>query len=237
MAIAKENKVVHGDDLTMVGQLIKDKFVRKVDGKGLSSNDYTGEEKTKLAGIEAGAKANVQPDWKQSDTAADDYIKNKPSIPEGVEPSSTSPMMDGEAAAGTSTEFARGDHKHPTDTSRAPVVSPAFIGTPTAPTAPEGTNSEQIATTAFVKAVVKAEVSKVYRPKGTVATYADLPAEGNEIGDVWNVLAAYGDYPAGTNWAWFGGEWDPLGGPIDLSGYARNDALTSQEVTELLNLS
>ena len=30
--------------------------------------------------------------------------------------------------------------------------SPAFIGTPTAPTAPEGTNSTQIATTAFVAA-------------------------------------------------------------------------------------
>lgn len=36
------------------------------------------------------------------------------------------------------------------DVSRAPLVSPAFTGTPTAPTAAQGTNSTQIATTAFV---------------------------------------------------------------------------------------
>ena len=35
-------------------------------------------DKTKLDGIESGAEANVQSDWNQSDTTADDYIKNKP---------------------------------------------------------------------------------------------------------------------------------------------------------------
>ena len=34
----------------------------------------------------------------------------------------------------------------------APIASPAFTGTPTAPTAATSTNSTQIATTAFVKA-------------------------------------------------------------------------------------
>ncbi len=33
-------------------------------------------------------------------------------------PSSSTPLMDGTAAVGTSTDFARGDHKHPSDTSR-----------------------------------------------------------------------------------------------------------------------
>ena len=36
---------------------------------------------TKLAGIEAGAQVNVQADWNQTSTSADDYIKNKPTIP------------------------------------------------------------------------------------------------------------------------------------------------------------
>lgn len=35
------------------------KFVPKVDGKGLSANDYTADEKTKLAGIAAGAQVNA----------------------------------------------------------------------------------------------------------------------------------------------------------------------------------
>lgn len=55
--------------------------VDKVTGKGLSTNDYTTTEKDKLAGIAAGAEVNVQSDWNQSTSTADDYIKNKPTIP------------------------------------------------------------------------------------------------------------------------------------------------------------
>lgn len=36
---------------------------------------------TKLAGIEAGAEANVQSDWNQTNSSSDSFIKNKPSIP------------------------------------------------------------------------------------------------------------------------------------------------------------
>lgn len=46
-----------------------------------TDNNYTTTEKTKLAGIASGAEANVQSDWNQTDTTADDYIKNKPTIP------------------------------------------------------------------------------------------------------------------------------------------------------------
>ena len=53
--------------------------VDKVDGKGLSTNDYTNTEKTKLAGIADGAQKNVQPDW--SLTSGDGAIKNKPTVP------------------------------------------------------------------------------------------------------------------------------------------------------------
>ena len=57
-----------------------DEKVDKVSGKGLSTNDYTTNEQTKLSGIETGAQVNVQSDWSQADTTADDYIKNKPTI-------------------------------------------------------------------------------------------------------------------------------------------------------------
>lgn len=43
-----------------------------------TDNNYTNEEQSKLEGIESGAEVNVQSDWEQSDSAADDYIKNKP---------------------------------------------------------------------------------------------------------------------------------------------------------------
>jgi hypothetical protein len=60
------------------------------------------------------------------------------------------PVMNGTAAVGTSTLFARQDHVHPTDSTRAPLASPTFTGTPAAPTATAGTSTTQIATTAFV---------------------------------------------------------------------------------------
>lgn len=64
--------------------------------------------------------------------------------------SSTSPVMNGTAAIGTSLKYARADHVHPSDTSRAPLASPTFTGTPAAPTAAADTNTTQLATTAFV---------------------------------------------------------------------------------------
>lgn len=67
--------------------------VDKVTGKGLSTNDFTNELKDKLDGIASGA--DVSPS-----------------------PATDAPIMDGIAAVGTSTLYARQDHVHPTDTSR-----------------------------------------------------------------------------------------------------------------------
>ena len=58
-----------------------DNKVNKEQGKGLSTNDYTTDEKDKLSGIEAGAKVNVQSDWNVTDSKSDQFIKNKPTIP------------------------------------------------------------------------------------------------------------------------------------------------------------
>lgn len=118
--------------------LLADK-VDKVDGKGLSTNDYTSDEKTKLANIAAGAQVNVlegvqkngQPvtitnkianitvPTATSDLTNDSGFITTADIPEGAAASTTTPLMDGTAAVGTELAFARGDHRHPTDTSRA----------------------------------------------------------------------------------------------------------------------
>lgn len=55
------------------------KKVEVVSGRGLSTNDYSDAEKTKLAGIETGAEKNVQANWNQTDNTQDDYIIGKPS--------------------------------------------------------------------------------------------------------------------------------------------------------------
>ena len=68
--------------------------------------------------------------------------------------STTNVKMDGTVAVGTQDLIARADHIHPKDTSKANLASPALTGTPTSPTATAGTNTTQIATTAFVQSAM-----------------------------------------------------------------------------------
>lgn len=109
----------------------------------------------------------------------------------------------------------------------APLKSPHFTGSPTAPTPATGDKSTKIATTAFVDDAIKSaldnlDVTTVFTYKGSVENYSDLPASGNSTGDVWNIenADATHDVLAGDNVAWTGSEWDVLSGLMDLSGYA-----------------
>ena len=72
----------------------------------------------------------------------------------------------------------------------------------------------------YTKEEVNGLVSSVYKFRGSVETFEDLPTEGLVEGDVYNVKAT------GENYAWVApvegeteGHWDDLGGDIDLSGY------------------
>ena len=71
-------------------------------------NPFTDQDETKLDGIEAGAEANVQPDWNAA--TGDAAIANKPTIPaKGTD----TPMQDGVGAPGTSDAYSPDDHVHP----------------------------------------------------------------------------------------------------------------------------
>ena len=60
--------------------------------------------------------------------------------------------------------------------------------------------------------IMKAEqkLSTAYRYKGSVYSYDSLPTEGNEIGDVYNVMFPNGT--DGANYAWNGNSWDSQSG-------------------------
>ena len=81
-----------------------------------------------------------------------------------------------------------------------------------------------------VDTAISNSISSVYKIKGSVDTYETLPSSGLTVGDVYNVIAAYGDYPAGTNWVYTENGWDALGGSIDLSGY-----VLSSDLVEITN--
>lgn len=91
-------------------------------------------------------------------------------------------------------------------------------------TALEGTDADTSASKSIAGAKKYADekiakaVSSVYKVKGT-CKYAQLPASGEAIGDVWNVTDTHDNVPAGTNYVWTGKGWDALAGTVDLSPY------------------
>lgn len=78
---------------------------------------------------------------------------------------------------------------------------------------------------------INAKVASTFRYMGS-CTYAELP-ENAVKGDVWNVTDAYGNVPAGTNYAYDGEAWDALAGVVDLSPYATKAAVTSEIKTKI----
>lgn len=219
-------------------------------------------------------------------------------VPEGAAASTTVPKMDGAAAPGTETSFARGDHVHPTDNTRlgtagdASQVTVSFnpaaareapgsgetlavimgklaknfadLGalaykdgvaaddldaavraslakadtalqsfTETDPTVPAWAKAaaKPAYTAAEVGAIPaeqadsfakKSDLASVYQYKGSVATLAELPAAGSEVGDVWNVEAT------DMNYGWTGAAWDPLGQIFEIQ------AITNEEINIIM---
>jgi hypothetical protein len=93
---------------------------------------------------------------------------------------SATPLVNGTAAVGTSLRYARADHVHGTDTTRAPLASPTFTGTPTLPTGTiattqtAGNNTTAVATTAFVRADNNVKAWVNFNGTGTVAIRASM---------------------------------------------------------------
>ena len=75
--MADKKKGIDGNGLLYVWQKIINTFVQKEAGKGLSSNDYTADEKAKLAGIDAGANKTIVTDNLTSTSASDALSANQ----------------------------------------------------------------------------------------------------------------------------------------------------------------
>lgn len=219
-------------------------------------------------------------------------------VPEGAAASTTIPKMNGTAAAGTETAFARGDHVHPTDTSRLSTsgdgsnVTASFTAaeareaiasgeklsaifgkiakwlgdlgglawkdevakadldsgvqasltradsalqsyTETDPTVPAWAKAatKPTYTAAEVGAIpssqadsfaLKSDLTSVYKYKGSVTAYGDLPTAGLTVGDVYDVSET------GMNYGWTGEAWDPLGQIFSV------EFLTNAEIDAIL---
>ncbi|RLZ08611.1 hypothetical protein [Faecalibacter macacae] len=79
----------------------------------------------------------------------------------------------------------------------------------------------QYTTPAIVQSMIDNQITSIYRLMSPVATYADLPMDGNLNGDVRNVS------DTGMNYVWDGTEWDALGGLLDLTNYVTQIQFTT----------
>lgn len=167
-----------------------------------TDNNYTTAEKNKLSGIATGAQVNVIETVKVNGTAqtvtskavdisvpvagtADPKMDGTASAgsattwskSDHVHPTDTS--REASANKVSSWSATTTDTHYPSEKlvkdsidAKAPLASPTFTGTPKAPTAAAGTNTTQIATTAFVKSAVDTAIAGVADAliyKGTVA--------------------------------------------------------------------
>ena len=183
VARAEIAEIKDGENLDSFGDVetALDDKVDKVSGKGLSTNDYTTAEKTKLAGVAEGAEVNVQSNWTQTTTTADDYIKNKPTL--------------GTAAAKNATDTYNATGTDVT-TGKAVAAALATLPEPMVFKGSLGTGGT-ITTLPTASSSNKGYVYKVI----TAGTYASQSAKVGDTfisdGSAW-VLIPSGDEPSGT---------------------------------------
>lgn len=151
-------------------------------------------------------------------------------LPEGVSPSSTTPKMNGTAAVGTETAFARGDHVHPSDTSRVPTsrkinnkalssnITLTASDVSAIPSDEKGAasgvcplNASSKIDSTYLPSYVD-DVIEAYARSGQTALSESWLAEGSasgsviapEAGKIYVLMADSGDYAANSQFRWGG---------------------------------
>ena len=144
---------------------------------------------TKLNGIETGAEVNVQADWSTTDTSADSYIKNKPSIP-------TTWGTAAEKNAGTSAGYVpligttlgtTNNNIVVTDTSGQLKPSGTAIGSAAGKTAGSAAGNVPLIGTALGTTnnnIVVTDTSGQLKPSGTTLGTSAGKTAGSEAGNV-----------------------------------------------------
>lgn len=210
--------------------------VDKVDGKGLSSNDYTSDEKAKLANIAAGAEVNVNADWNA--TTGDAAILNKPAnlVQDAnyVHTDSNYTATEKSKLAGIA---AGAEANVQADWSVTSSSSDAFIkNKPTIPSkVSDLTNDSGFATTTYVDDEIAEAIGSVTGIDFQVVT--TLPATGTK-----GVIYLISNSGTGTNtydeYIWLTNRYEKIGTTdVDLSGYqlsAELIAITNAEIDTIV---
>jgi len=222
--------------------------VDKMDGKGLSSNDYTGDEKAKLAGIEEEANKTVVVDSLASTDAASALSANQGKVLDGKIQAVSDSLgglgygdmlksaydADGDGVVDNAAQLGGQAPSYYAAAADVPTKVSDIdndAGFQTAGQVSAAIEAKGYQTESQVQDKINAAVSAAYRPGGSVA-FSALPAADEEhAGMVYNIRDAFtttggflegagGSYPAGSNVA-----------VVAREGYIRTAFLTDDDGT------
>ncbi len=206
-------KFIDDNGLLYFLQKIVNVFVKKDGNKVLSDNNYTTEEKNKLAGLN-----NYTLPKASSNSLGG--IK----VGAGLEVSEDGTLS---ATGGGTADAVDWDN-----VLNKPTKVSEFQNDSGFQTATQVQTAIQNATQDFAtEEYVNNKVSTAYKYKGSVANQSALP-DNAEAGAVYNLE------DTGMNVAWDGTKWDNLGMIIDLSGYVKEEdlkAVTNQEIDVIVS--
>lgn len=220
--------------LSYLWSKIKDKFVAKETGKGLSSNDFTTDDKTKLDGIATGANKTTV-DSALNDTSANP-VQNKvinAALKNKLDSATASTTYATKTEVGKKLDSATAETTYAKQTDLDLYATHLELGLYATKedlsgkldtTTANNTYSKKTDLDSYVK---KTDIAGAYIYKGSVKSDANLPTTGQKAGDVYNIeqKSEYGG--AGTNVAWTDKGWDALGGSFVI------EALTNAEIDEV----
>lgn len=189
---------------------------------------------------------------KTSELTNDSGYITSADVPEGAMPSSTVPGMDGEASVGTETKYARGDHRHPTDTSRASAEDltahtgnttihvtaqdkTSWNGKADKATTLAGYNIQDAMTAEEITHAINDAIGSV---TGISFEIVDsLPTTG-ESGKIYLVKHDHGEQDQYDEYIYYNNAWEKIGSTdIDLSNYWNMDnlvAITNEEIDNIV---
>lgn len=212
---------VHPSDTTKVD---------KVEGKQLSTEDYTTAEKSKLASIADNANNYVLPAASASTLGG---VKVGANITLTTD---TISVADGSVTAKGVVQLSDAVNSDMSTTGATSKAVKQAYDLANGKADKSTTLAGYGITDAYTKTEVDAKVSSATRYKGSVASYAELPASDQAIGDMYNVQTADSTHSikAGDNVVWNGTDWDVLSGTVDLTGCVQvSDFVTNGELDEI----
>ena len=201
--MANTAKYLNYDGVLYLWQKIKASFVAKVDGKGLSTNDYTTEEKTKLATLSANGYTLP--------TASATTLG-------GVKIGSNLTVTNGVLSADktvTKTSELTNDSGYITAT----AVADTYAAKTDIPSKTSVlTNDSGYQTQDQVNDLIATKLTSAVKYKGSVADLAALNAlTGMVFGDMYNVMDSDMNYIYGSS------GWDPAAPTITINNVANSD--------------